>query len=314
MKKYTSHFIGSFFVLTVIVVWAIIANTVKPCTIDYSDAHMWYVSTDSCAVADIFYVCSTETSDWVNAKGDTMHFADLSNAAHRAALLCEMRGVDLLVRPQGCNFYAPYYRQATIEGLLRDTTLFRTRCAQAGEDVARAFRYYMKELNGGRKFVLMGYSQGGYIVVDLLKGLSTDELQRLVAAYVIGYEVTAEDLASVNVRAARGATDTGVTICYNSVSEPGAEIPILSGKTAIGINPVNWCTDATEATYVFDFGGACDTVSARLDTIGHLTIITGYDGACPLVPFVGRPGNYHCLEIPLYYRFLRDNIALRCKI
>ena len=170
----------------------------------------------------------------------------------------------------------------------------------------------MDKINDGRKFVLMGYSQGGYIVVDLLKGLSADEHERLIAAYIIGYEVTAEDLANGNIRAAEGATDTGVTICYNSVSEPGAAIPVLSGKTAIGINPVNWCTDATEATYVFDFGGACDTITASLDTISHLTIISGYDGTCPLVPFAGSRGNYHCLEIPLYYRFLRENIALRC--
>ena len=31
-----------------------------------------------------------------------------------------------------------------------------------------------------------------------------------------------------------------------------------------------------------------------------------------VLPFVGKQGNYHGLEIPLYYRFLRENIAQRC--
>lgn len=263
------------------------------------------------ADTDIFYVCSTETSDWINAQGDTMHFADMTRPEDRAALYGEMHGVDSLVCPECCNFYASYYNQATIEGLLRDTALFRSRCAQATEEVKRAFDQYMRHFNHGRRFVLMGYSQGAYAVVELLKGLTPDEAEKMVAAYVIGYQVTKEDLSYPYIRAAQGASDTGVTVCYNSVASAEVEIPVLSGHTAIGINPVNWQTDATPATYVFDYAGACDTLTATLDTLTHLTLIRGYHGVCPQVPFCGREGNYHCLEIPLYYRFLRENIALR---
>ena len=31
-----------------------------------------------------------------------------------------------------------------------------------------------------------------------------------------------------------------------------------------------------------------------------------------VLPFMGKQGNYHGLEIPLYYRSLRENIAQRC--
>ena len=160
----------------------------------------------------------------------------------------------------------------------------------------------------------MGYSQGGYAVVELLKHLTAEQASRMVAAYVIGYQVTASDLQHPNIRAAQSATDTGVTICYNSVASSDAEIPILSGQTAIGINPVNWRTDATPATFVYDYDGANDTITATLDTVSHLTVIEGYDGTCPILPFVGKKGNYHGLEIPLYYRSLKQNIALRCEI
>lgn len=279
------------------------------CALDRPDC---YVHMRDTASTDIFYVCSTETDDWINEQGDTMHFADMTKPEHRAALYGEMRGVDSLVCPDICNFYAPYYNQATIEGLLRDTSECRARCAQAAEEIVQAFDWYMQHDNNGRPFVLMGYSQGGYAVVELLKHLTAEQASRMVAAYVIGYQVTGQDLQYPSIRAAQGATDIGVTICYNSVASVEAEIPVLSGNTTIGINPVNWCTDATPATYVFDFGGACDTLTATLDTLTHLTIIEGYNGRCPVLPFVGKQGNYHGLEIPLYYRSLRENIALRC--
>ena len=300
MKKYIPHILGALLVILL-----------TAC----SQADRWYIHTQDSAETDIFYVCSTETSDWINAKGDTMHFADMTRPEDRAALYGEMHGVDSLICPRNCNFYAPYYNQATIEGLLRDTSLFRSRCAKATEEVKEAFEYYMRHFNHGRRFVLIGYSQGAYAVVELLKELKPEQAERMVAAYVIGYQVTKEDLSYPSIRAAQSATDTGVTICYNSVASVDAEVPILSGHTAIGINPVNWQTDATPATYVYEFGGTCDTLTATLDTITHLTLISGYTDSCPQVLFCGREGNYHCLEIPLYYRSLKENIALRttCK-
>ena len=263
------------------------------------------------AGADIFYVCSTETSDWINAQGDTVHFADMTRPEHRAALYGEMHGVDSLVCPEMFNFYAPYYNQATMEGLLRDTANFVPRCAKATQEIVTAFDDYMEHLNQGRPFVLMGYSQGAYAVVELLKRFTPEQAARMVAAYVIGYQVTESDLRYPYIRAAQSATDTGVTICYNSVVSTDAEIPVLSGQTMIGINPVNWATDATPASYVFDYGGVDITLTATLDTLAHLTVIKGYNGACPVIPFVGKQGNFHCLEIPLYYRSLRENITTR---
>ena len=279
----------------------------------YAEGDRWFIHTREHATADLFYVCSTETSDWINEQGDTLHFSDMTRPEHRAALYGEMRGVDSLICPDNCHFYAPYYDQATMEGLLRDTAFFVPRCAKAAEQVVAAFDEYMQHMNNGRRFVLMGYSQGGYAVVELLKHLTAEQASRMVAAYVIGYQVTDEDLRCPAIRPAQGAADTGVTICYNSVAASEAEVAILSGRTAIGINPVNWRTDATPVRYMFDFAGASEALTATLDTTTHLTVIEGYKGACPLIPFVGKKGNYHCLEIPLYYRSLKSNIALRLR-
>ena len=277
-----------------------------PVAPDYSDASMWYehrLDTTG-AQADIFYVCSTETRDWTDeATGWVIHFADPHRDDHRAALLGEMAGVDALLNT-GCHFYAPYYRQATMDGLLADTTFFVSRSLEATKDVSRAFRHFLEHKNQGRPFVLMGYSQGGFAVVELLKRMSPDVAARMVAAYVIGYKVTASDLSFPSIKPAMGETDTGVTVCYNSVCTPASEIPIISGRTIVGINPANWRTDCTPAVL-------CDTLMATLDTISHLVCVSGYGGEYVTIPYVGKTGNYHTKEIPFYAAVLKENILRR---
>lgn len=275
---------------------------------NYGDATMWYIAQHDSAgqQADIFYVCSTETASHVDsATGDTIHFADMSLEDDRQALYGEMLGVDTLLAG-ACRFVAPYYRQATMDGLLADTSKFEKRLLVAAEDVEASFQYYLEHINQGRPFVLMGYSQGGFIVVELLKRLSAEVADRMVAAYVIGYKVTGADLACPYIKPATRADDTGVTICYNSVAMPDAAIPILSGGTAVGINPVNWRTDATPAVLF-------DTLTATLDAVTHLVCVSGFQDQYNVVPYVGKAGNYHTLEIPLYAASLRGNIAERVK-
>ena len=98
-----------------------------------------YVHIRDMAIADIFYVCSTETSDWVNEQGDTMHFADMTRAEHRAALYSEIHGVDSLVCPENCNFYAPYYRQMIFEAYSQPTPMLDSLAQIAAKDVNDAF-------------------------------------------------------------------------------------------------------------------------------------------------------------------------------
>lgn len=273
---------------------------------DYSDTAMWYINledTDNTA-ADVFYICSTEVGDWQDADGNTIHFADVTNAAHRNVLLGEMQGVN--ERIGGCNFYAPYYREATMEGLLADTLNFVPRCLMAMADVQRAFDYYICHYNNGRPFVLMGYSQGAYDVVEILRHMPDSLAGRLVAAYVIGYKVLASDLEYPCIKPATGADDTGVTVCYNSVRTPECEIPVISRGTVLGINPANWSVSNEPAML-------CDTLTAVLDTASHLVCISNFSGPNTPIPFVGVEGNYHTQEIRFYGPELQQNVLLRAK-
>lgn len=278
-----------------------------PSAPDYADPSMWYVSEEDTTGngCDIFYICSTSVPDWTDTvSGCIIHHADVYNEYHRGCLLNEMQGID--VRFSGSNLYIPYYRQATVEACLADTSLFLPTCLEATPDILDAFRYFLEHLNAGRPFVIMGYSQGGFDVIELLKRLPPEAADRLVAAYVIGYKVTEEDLRYPSIIPAEGETDTGVTVCFNTVRTPDCRIPFISDGTAIGINPVNWRTDAAPAAFR-------DSLTVALDPASHLTCVSGFTDPYPPLPYVGRSGNYHHMEIRFFGTLLSDNVLARTR-
>jgi hypothetical protein len=66
-------------------------------------------------------------------------------------------------------------------------------------DAFAAFDYYINNYNNGRPFILAGHSQGSNVLVYLLAKYMKahpDVQKRMVAAYVIGYSVTDETLAT----------------------------------------------------------------------------------------------------------------------
>lgn len=279
-----------------------------PAAPDYADTTQWYTRYRNAAV-DIFYIVSTETGDYTTG-GLPCHYADTYNDSIRPLLRGEMAGVDHIMSGQ-LNYFTPYYRQCTLQTFTSDA-LMRSRLPLAMGDVRRAFAYYLEHLNGGRPFILAGFSQGAIAVIDLLKGMDSATYSRLVAAYAIGWRITDADLAQTrNIRPAKDSTDVGVTICYNSVRDNTCAIPMLSDGNRVAINPVNWRTDATPATLVSPISP--DTVTVTLDTNTLLLTVDGYSRTDYVLPLIGREGNYHSLEISLYRHCLRRNVALRAE-
>lgn len=276
---------------------------------DYADNSQWYIQ-DRNAAVDVFYIISTETGDYTTADGQVCHYADTHNDTIRAYMQSEMTGVDDLLCGD-LNYFSPYYRQCTLESFV-DEALANERMKMPMEDVRRSFDYYLKNLNHGRPFILMGFSQGAAAVVDLLKQMPDSVYNRMVAAYVFGWRVTDSDMAGTgHFRPALDSNDLGVTICYNSVRDNSCAIPLISDGNRIAINPVNWRTDATPATLVSPISP--DTVTATLDTVSKLLIVSGYTPDDYMIPLIGRDGNYHKLEISLYRQVLQRNIALRAR-
>ena len=274
---------------------------------DYADSTQWYL-VDRHGEADLFYVISTETGDHMIGD-DTCHYADTYDEYLRGRMAHEMHAVDSFYSGH-LNYFSPYYRQASMQSWATEE-MAMSRIPLPMKDCVTSFRYYMEHFNQGRPFILAGYSQGAYALVEIMKQMPDSIAQRMVAAYAIGYKITSEDTATCrHLHPAQGATDTGVTICFNSVKTPESEILIVSGGNVFCINPVNWRTDTVSAPFVCYGRKKNDTLSVSLDPESRLLLVSGYTNDKPM-PVIGIPGNYHHLELKFYYPYIRQNMADR---
>lgn len=288
---------------------------VMPAAPEYSEGSQWYIM-DRHAGADIFYITSTETGDYPLSSGAISHYCDTYNDSTRLPLLGEMRSVDRLVSGE-LNYYAPYYRQCSLQTFMSDSTT-RARLPIAIADVKRAFGYYLEHLNGGRPFVLAGYSQGAMIMLELMKEMDDKTYERMVAAYAIGITISQEQLDKCpRIVPAQGEKDTGVTICYNSVRDASCAMRGFEHSDVV-INPVNWRTDATAATLLSVPSPnlpveqqKTDTLTVHVDEDPGLLFVEGFTGSDYVLPLIGKEGCYHSREIWLYRDLLRENIARR---
>lgn len=279
-----------------------------PAAPDYADPQAWYRTepeTEVAARADVFYVLPTCVWDWQDGEGQWCHYADPYDPAQRAAMQPSYELAAEIFGGRGA-FCAPYYRQITLDAWIAGEEAVERRFGVAMQDIRAAFARFIREESEGRPFVLAGFSQGGKGVVELLRELPDSLSERLVAAYVIGYRVTEEDLAAVAIRPAEGAGDTGVTVCYNSVADAAAICPVLS-PSALCINPLNWRTDGEPAPLN-------DSVTVRVDTDRRVLLVEGFDPMRYYEPSLAglfAVGNYHLQELFFYRDALKENVILR---
>jgi hypothetical protein len=277
---------------------------------DYANPDMW-ITEDGDAEgtgADVFYVVSTWEEDWTTEDGRVCHYADVYNPTHRERMSdLEIKKVAAYMS-QGNRFYAPFYRHTTIESFMmqnEDSTRNRTRLAM--EDVCAAFDHFQAQRDKSRPLIIAGFSQGGLAVVELLKHMDDETYSQLAAAYVLGYKVTpADTLQTKHIKAAQGETDTGVTICYNTMKDVKYIQPVIAA-TCMGINPVNWRTDATPATLH-------DTITVTLAPDYHVLVVSGYSGSeYPAYKNFLNVGDIHSCEPWLYSKCLQKNIGVRAR-
>ena len=280
-----------------------------PLAPDYNDAAMWITEDGDTTEtgADVFYVVSTWEEDWTTEDGRICNYADVWNQQHREHMAVEMNRAAAYMAP-GNRFFAPYYRHITIDGWMtanEDTIYRRTRLSM--NDVCTAFDHFQAHRDKTRPLIIAGFSQGGLAVVELLKHIDDETYGQLAAAYVLGYKVTPEDtLQTKHIKAAQGETDTGVTICYNTVKDVKYINPVIA-NTCMGINPVNWHTDATPAILH-------DTITVTLSPEYHVLVVSGYSGSeyKPYKNFL-NVGDIHSCEPWLYSECLQRNIVARAK-
>lgn len=275
----------------------------------WGDAGSWYdgIREADTEKADVFYVLSTNVLSSVDSAG-VESFNALLGDGEREIMNMEFAYMDDLFG-DSFNFYAPYYHQFTMSSTLSEDN-YAAAYGVAVEDVESAFDYYMAHFNNGRPFVLAGFSQGAMHVLSLLKHMTDEQYSRMVAAYMMGYRVTAEDLEHPHVVAAEDATTKGVTVSFNSVADTSAIWHSITDGAATCINPVTWTTDSTPAPMFYGEDSLSISVLPEYNVLLVGDIDVDSYVFAPLEPFVAR-GNLHHWDILFYHDYIRENAILR---
>jgi len=231
-------------------------------------------------------------------------FNAVLDSTERAAFRKEINYAHRAFFPDSLNFYAPYYHQATMNGLLDSLAL--EYLALASSELCRDFDYYMQHFNGGRPFILAGFSQGGMMVLELLRHMSEEQYSRLVAAYLIGCGLNADDLSHAHIVAAQGALDTGVCVSFNTVSDTCGIWQLAYRDAVTCINPVTWSTDSAPADFYFPGRGKipAQDLTVAIDPEAHVLVVP--DFVSEATPYWSAQCLHH-FDILFYSDFIRRN-------
>lgn len=273
----------------------------------FEGTDQWYTS-GGAAQADVFYVVSTNVASGIGEDGKDTYLAlltpeDKALMDNEFAFAAGMFGDSL-------NFFAPYYHQFTLSSMALGEDEFMPLRRRASDEVADAFDHYIEHMNGGRPFILAGFSQGAMHIIDILKHMTDEQFSRCAGAYAIGYRVSTEDLRHPHVNAAVSATDYGGIVSFNSVSDTTAIWPYITDGAAICMNPVSWCSDTTAAPFMYDDSAA----TVRVDKAHNVLVVDGLDPGKYFIPSLAdycKVGNLHLGDLLFYADHIGANARLR---
>lgn len=311
---------------------------------NWGDSTMWYQSSAKGKAVkdyDVFYLLPTCVFAWDDEQGVRHYNADPMRKEHRKAWRLSAELADTIFATEA-RLYLPYYRQGTFG--TPDEAVYRAASDTARADVVSAFKYYLTHFNNGRPFVLAGFSQGARMVTELLKAMDDETYSRMIAAYVVGYGITAADTMPhpelympgqhrvQHIRLATDAASRGVTVCFNSVASLNAVNKELCGGNIACINPVSWTTTSAPATLLnagavpqkddkrFPYGTAVVAksqdvpVTVSVNKEYNVLVVEGLDVPRYCLPSLKEmfpEGNLHLQELFFYADYLRENVKLR---
>ncbi len=245
-------------------------NTASPT--DYAKAENWETLPNASQSVDVFFVYPTTftASSTLGPVWTPEWNQSLAQAYDDSGIKSQVTSKTGVFAEAGTNLYVPYFQQASgrdvLNALLFSSTPQNADAANAAmqvayRDVANAFDYYLshfnKDANGNpRPFILAGHSQGSNLLLMLLEDKFSDPSlrKRLVAAYVIGWSITSDDLksypaslAQVGICGYPSSRQTGCIITYNTQAyagdwtmAPGTPKVGLVQKNAYSVNPLTW--------------------------------------------------------------------------
>ena len=218
---------------------------------DYSDKNNWaYLPENTDHAVDTFFIYPTL---YINPEPDAPAIVPVEDPMFRDDVKDFYLDIPVIFEDL-TNLYEPFYRQSNLCALSGKTPeeLMEFQLREQRTDIYAALDYFFEHYNQGRPFILAGHSQGSLMLKIALCDYfreHTEYLERMVAAYVIGFSVTPDDL-KINpaLKFAEGADDTGVIVSWNTEGpENKNEKNAVVLENAISINPLNWKRDDTYA-------------------------------------------------------------------
>jgi hypothetical protein len=179
---------------------------------------------------DCFYVYPTVSGEPTGNADLVIHAEERSIALFQAARYS-----------QYCRVFAPMYRQLTLAGIGQGKPTTTPDPALALSDVRAAFRTYLAKYNHGRGFVLIGHSQGSFVLRELIAkdvDPKASVRRRLASAILMGGNVLVKRGKDVggdfkHIPACHSATQLGCVIAFSTFDQP-VPTPSLFGRPPSG--------------------------------------------------------------------------------
>jgi hypothetical protein len=208
---------------------------------------------------------------------------------------------------QYCRVYAPMYRQVTLIGIGLGKPTTAPDPALALADVRAAFHTYLTKYNHGRGFVLIGHSQGSFVLRQLIaKDVDPKPAvrRRLVSAILMGGNVLVKQGSDVggdfqHIPACHSATELGCVIAFSTFDQP-VPTPSLFGRPTATLGTKATSGDVVLCTNPAALAGGSGLVdpiypSAPFDPQNALAAgiaLLGLKLPMPPTTWVSAPGAY----------------------
>ncbi len=292
---------------------------------DYSKSEHWLNIPDTDYAVDVFYLYPTT---WTRNDGEP-YVCEIDNKSMIDGAKLIYNGQATAFETVG-NIYAPYYRQVDAVWVLGEPLVGQEKyfTGVPYTDAVAAFEYYLENYNNGKPFILAGHSQGSAVTKAIVKYYMKehpDIYEKMIAAYVIGYFVTEDELKDFNhIKFAENAFDTGVVVSWN-VEAPGTTENPLAPKGSISINPISWTRGEETASAELNLGSEIFSRTephlTRMDKFADAkvnlkrgTVVCSTADVDTFAPGALFPrGVYHSHDYGFYYHNIRENAANRVK-
>jgi hypothetical protein len=185
---------------------------------------------------------------------------------------------------QYCKVYAPMYRQVTLAAIGGQPTT-KPNANLALGDVTTALNRYLRHYNHGRGFVLIGHSQGSFVlrsvmakVIDPNPGLR----RKLLSAILLGGNVVVKGNTGVggdfhHIPACRSEAQLGCVIAFSTFDQPAPSNSLFGRPSALPgeILPPGARVLCTNPASLGGGAGVLDSVAPSAPFAPHSTLAAG---------------------------------------